>query len=404
MNITSLPSVTTAAQGQSSADRHSPSKTLPGSGVLSGISSAPDPKQSALELVEHTLARAYEKLGLRIDKAGASYSHVEPLTAEKVADNILGFISRRLHMDLADGATPEQLQSRLDAGLSGFKKGFAEASEKLQALSMLSPEIKQDIGKIYDLVTQGIDQLQQQFISGKASMPLAPEPSAIGSVQRAAAMSGSYQSASTRSFSFELMTGEGDRVTITAAASLSYAAHYTVAGQGKNNLTASQVASANSRMDWAVEGDLNKQELNSINQLLGQINQLAGEFFNGNLDEAFNQALALGYDKQQIASFSLSLTQVEVQKVSTVYQTFNDTPLDSINLAEKLLPLGYFIKHLLDAVEQLEGFPEAKSILPDVAEKMIDAEQQSVDQQSANQPATRFRLFVEQILNSMIKV
>ena len=32
-------------------------------------------------------------------------------------------------MDVAEGATREQLESRLEAGLAGFKKGFAEASE-----------------------------------------------------------------------------------------------------------------------------------------------------------------------------------------------------------------------------------------------------------------------------------
>lgn len=395
MNISSLPTITSLAQGQSSADRQGSAKTLPGAGASpSATSRAPDPRQSALELVEQTLARAYEKLGLRQEKAGSSYKPFEPLTAEKVADNILGFISRRLHMDLADGATPEQLQSRLDAGLSGFKKGFAEASERLQALSMLSPEIKQDIGRTYDLVIRGIEQLQQQFVPGNTPEPPAPEPTSTESSQRIAAISGSYQYGISNSFSFELMTGEGDRVTITAAANQSYAANYTTAGQGYGSYATASASTSN--MNWVVEGDLNEQELNSINKLLGQINQLAGEFFNGNLDVAFNQALALGYDEQQIANFSLSLTQVEVQKVSTVYQTFNGNPIGNLNLAEKLLPLGHFIKHLLDAVEQLKDFPEAKNIVTNVAEKMIDDEQQSADQ-----PATRFQLFVEQLLNHM---
>lgn len=391
MNIPSLPTISSLAQGQSSTDRQAPAKSQLSPGAATGLASrAPNPRQSALELVEQTLARAYEKLGLRHEKAGSSYTPFEPLTAEKVADNILGFISRRLHMDVAEGATPEQLQSRLDAGLAGFKKGFAEASEKLQALSMLSPEIKQDIGRTYDLVIQGIKQLQQQFIPADNHVP--PAPSSTESSQRISAISGSYAYGISKSFSFELMTGEGDRVTIAAAASHNYAANYTMEGHGHGSYAAASTSSVN----WVVEGDLNEQELDSINKLLGQINQLAGEFYNGNLDAAFNQALALGYDEQQIATFSLNLTQVEVQKVSTVYQTFNGDPINDLNLAEKLLPVGHFIKHLLDAVEQMNDFPEAKNIVKNVTEKMIDDKQQLTDQ-----PATRFQLFVEQILNRM---
>src|SRR5690606_29478577 len=111
--------------------------------LIAGRHGVPSPvaeaSQKALRLVERTLAEAYEKMGLRIDKTKESTPGAGPLTAEKVARNILGFIERRLQMDIAEGATPEQLQSRLDAGLAGFKKGFAEASEKLKALSMLSP-------------------------------------------------------------------------------------------------------------------------------------------------------------------------------------------------------------------------------------------------------------------------
>src|SRR6187431_1466302 len=130
----------------------------------SDSSSMEDRRQTALQIVNRTLTLAYEKISSRGQAASAEYETFEPLTAEKVAGNILGFIERRLQMDVAEGATQEELQARLEAGLSGFKKGFAEASEKLEALSLLNPEIKADIGKTYDLVLEGIDDLRSKFI------------------------------------------------------------------------------------------------------------------------------------------------------------------------------------------------------------------------------------------------
>ena len=41
-----------------------------------------------------------------------------------MANNILGFIEQRLQKDLAGGASPEELEARLNEGLEGFKKGF----------------------------------------------------------------------------------------------------------------------------------------------------------------------------------------------------------------------------------------------------------------------------------------
>src|SRR5690606_36648763 len=97
-------------------------------------------------------------------KGASRYAGFEPLSAEKVAGNILGFIERRLLLDAQEGATPEQLQSRLEAGLSRFKQGFAEAREKLEALNLLSEGVAADIGRTYDLVLEGIDALRARFL------------------------------------------------------------------------------------------------------------------------------------------------------------------------------------------------------------------------------------------------
>ncbi|WP_111641946.1 DUF5610 domain-containing protein [Marinimicrobium alkaliphilum] len=123
-------------------------------------------RQEALSVVDQTLAKAYERIAGRgmNDEAMAAFKQFEPLTAEKVANNILGFIERRLQMDAADGATPEQLEARLEAGLKGFEQGFAEAAAKLEALSMLNPEIQADIDNTYERVIEGIEDLRLKFL------------------------------------------------------------------------------------------------------------------------------------------------------------------------------------------------------------------------------------------------
>ncbi|MDQ2076370.1 DUF5610 domain-containing protein [Marinimicrobium sp. ABcell2] len=124
-------------------------------------------RQNALKLVEQTLAIGYEKLAARQKSAVEGFKAFEPLTAEKVASNILGFIEQRLLKDAAEGATQEELKLRLEQGLAGFEKGFAQAREQLEALSMLSPEVSEDIGRTRELVLEGIDQLRLRLLEDR---------------------------------------------------------------------------------------------------------------------------------------------------------------------------------------------------------------------------------------------
>lgn len=403
--------ITTGVQGESTKLASTPaaeSKSL----------SLEENRQSALQVVNRTLTMAYEKLASRGQSASAEYETFEPLTAEKVANNILGFIERRLQLDAADGATQEELQARLEAGLSGFKKGFAEASEKLEALSLLSPEIEADIGKTYDLVLEGVDELRAKFIKTTEAPPAeqaSPKPAAAtdevvksaGTAKPALALEvpdfipaagsylgyANYEYGRAREFSFELTTKDGDKVTIRAASSEGFAVE-----AGRNGSVSALNASYSSSESFSlsIEGDLSEEELVAINDLLGKVNDLAGQFFAGNLDGAFEQAMNMGYDSNQIGSFALNLAQAEIQQVTKAYQAFepardNEAGSGSGMLGEQLLPLGNFIRDLLDSLDRSSIFAEPQSLLKNMAEKITGQEEQDQAQ------GQRFRNFIDEI-------
>ncbi|HEY0891510.1 MAG TPA: DUF5610 domain-containing protein, partial [Cellvibrio sp.] len=279
----------------------------------SDSSSLYDKRQTALQIVNRTLTMVYEKISSRGQAASAEYETFEPLTAEKVANNILGFIERRLQLDVADGASQEELQARLDAGLAGFKKGFAEASEKLEALSLLSPEITADIGKTYDLVLEGVDELRSKFIQSTEADVAEPKSNQPADVLKTAEPKksptkldvpeflpatssylgyGNYEYGRAREFSFELTTKEGDKVTIKATSSEGLAVEAGRAGRGNNSVSALNASYSSSQsFSLSIEGELSEDELGAINDLLGRVNDLASEFFEGDLDVAFDQAM-----------------------------------------------------------------------------------------------------------------
>lgn len=394
----------------------------------SDSSSLQDKRQTALQIVNRTLTMAYEKISSRGQAASAEYETFEPLTAEKVANNILGFIERRLQLDVAEGATQEELQARLEAGLAGFKKGFAEASEKLEALSLLSPEIKEDIGQTYDLVLEGIDGLRAKFIQATetetepaSNQPVSNQPAEViktAEPKKAAGKLdvpdfipasssyigyGNYEYGRAREFSFELTTKEGDKVTIKASSSEGLAVEAGRAGRGNNSVSALNASySSSESFSLSIEGELNEDELSAINDLLGRVNDLASQFFEGDLDVAFEQAMNMGYDAEQIGSFSLNLAQAEIQQVTQAYQTFEPSRSfgnydNATMLADQLLPLGNFIKDLLASLDRAAQFNEPQTLLSNMAEKVTG--ETEVDQQQGK----RFRDFMEEIFALELK-
>ena len=306
-----------------------------------------------------------------------------PLTAEQAAGNILGFIQRQIERDIANGATDAELQSRLEAGLSGFKKGFNEARERLAALSLLDSHVSASIGKTYDLVTGGIDQLAQHHL-GRSLSDIAP-PKALQPAVNTAPSWSRYEYASMQSFHFELLTKEGDKVSIQA-----YANHGETQFWRDEDGNRSNASSANLRYNLNITGDLSDAEKASIDELLQQINALADNFFRGDIDSAFEAALQLGYDHAQIESFAFNLIRLDVQRANSAYS--NDAAPN--DLQHRLQPLGQFIKDTHEALNKASEFAEPYVLLRSIVEGLYaDAEA------PGNRDGKRFSDFLSELLS-----
>jgi len=329
------------------------------------LESAMSELQTPQDVIQKALNRAYAQISAGFDSAGINTpaaAEFEPLSAEQAAGNILGFIERRLAMDVAEGASQEQLASRLDAGLEGFKKGFAEAEEQLEALGMLNEHVAQDIGRTFDLVTNGIDLLRERFLTDQA--PALPEEEAP--VYDAGSLMGSstaYDFAQKNTFSFSLTTADGDKVNITASAAEAYSAQRSNDESGRRQ---SISFSNNQQFSLSVEGELDEDELEAINDLLGQVNDLASDFFSGDYDQAFKEALDIGYDASEITGFALRLTHTEVQRFSEAYTADRNSGNSANTFAERMEPIGRFAQQFLAALESSSALGQPSSFVSDL--------------------------------------
>lgn len=259
-----------------------------------------------------TLAnRLAEKLGV---PAGSLSGTRDDYTPEKVAGRILGFIEQRLQSEAAAGADPAKLDKLLSLARDGVEKGFAEARKILDGMGVLKGQVASDIDDTYKRIQDGFGDLDKRF--GSAA------PGASGQV----AMAGYSErfSALAETFDLSVTTRDGDRLRISVAqASASWSqSSFAASSDGKSTSVVGSSQSGSMRIGgWQVdvEGELDDDEIKALEKLFSQVQDLSDKFYAGDLAGAFDRAMALDMDGEQLASMSLRLTQTTVRQATDAY-------------------------------------------------------------------------------------
>jgi hypothetical protein len=313
--------------------------------------------------------------------------------ASLAANNILGFIGKRLELDKASGATDEELESRLAAGLAGFEKGYKEANQILKDMGMLNEEVEADIMLTNDKVRSGLNDIRESILpatvnvdnedsteaSNQAAQSMASSASSIVSnfseslssfasadvgsrADNVNPIYSSIASSQSRTFQFELVTQDGDKVTIDASA-------FQKAYLEQGPEAFSSGVSSGSDFGFKIEGELDKDEVAAIAELLKDVNALASDFYSGDMSKALDKAMNLGFDSSEIGGFALNLSQVTQVKAMQAYQP-NEQILKPDVLAE-LRPLGKFASQLSQMLTRADDqFSHPRQLLSDLFQQI----------------------------------
>ncbi|MCR4509821.1 DUF5610 domain-containing protein [Pseudomonas sp. 32.2.56] len=289
-----------------------PLASLLSSPSRSAAATAQPPVRNPAADAQATLAnRLAERLGL---EPGALAGKANDYTPEKVAGRILGFIEQRLQSEQAAGADPSKLQGLLDQARSGVEKGFAEARKILDGMGVLQGKVASDIDDTYQKIQDGFSALDKRFNPSS--------PASTGNV--AVAAYSERFAAKAETFEMQVTTRDGDRLRISIAqASANWSR--SAAAASSDDKTSSLVASSQSGSlqigAWqvSVEGELDDEERGALEKLFSQVQDLSNKFYAGDLSGAFDRAMALEMDGEQLASMSLRLTQTTVRQATDAY-------------------------------------------------------------------------------------
>ncbi|OUR65196.1 hypothetical protein A9Q73_08490 [Bermanella sp. 47_1433_sub80_T6] len=287
--------------------------------------------------------------------------------ADAVMDTVLKHVNKRIEHAAANGASDEELEGMLNAARSGVETGFAQAREQIESVGKLSDELGEKIDLAEEGIYQGIDKLEEALF---APLDSAEEDNVPASATNALQYEQSYQR-QKNSFSFDLVTQEGDKVTISAVSDYELYEQSLNLENEQGSVNAYGFSeNASSGYAFSVQGDLNEAEMTAIQDLLGQVNNLADEFYDGDLATAFDMALELDSDGEQIAQFSLNMQQQQV----SAYQFTGARDYGNQDALPRGLmqPLGQFASGLQQARETADQFQQPKQLLQELFKQMDD--------------------------------
>lgn len=257
---------------------------------------------------------------------------------EEVAKNVLSFVKGAILGAQADGADEGSLANMLEQARKGIKQGLGEAIEELKDSDLFSDDIEKGVEKSRELIFDGLDEFEESLFNP------------VSEQSKSTSFNAQNYYKLENGASYEIKTAEGDVIKLTYNSQYQSSEQFSYNKDGNDeSFSYSSSQSSSQAYSFSVEGDLNEDEVAAINELMSDLQEVSNEFFNGSLDEAFEQAKNLNLDSPQLVAMSMNLQQTEVRASVREYQTTQP----GREIAKQFEPINEGLKESYDKAKPL---------------------------------------------------
>lgn len=359
---------------------------------------------------------------------------------EEVTKNVLNFVTGAITNAQNKGADEEELNSLFDQALSGVLKGVELAEQDLAGF--MNDDIAEGISQSKDLIQQGIEKLRDKVFGNDTESSDVEKSDVLVSTD--------ISNVKIQQGELYIRTKDGDQVRLTfddieqldisqkeviEKAQDDSAEITPIAPQPTSELESETseddlgnlvveddlVANVNeseesvaavqqnvvyfqeSSFSFAVKGELDEAELEAIGSLVADTYELAEEFFNGDIETAFNQALELGFDEQELTGFALQLTKVENTQVIKTYETvsrYDDENTES-EPAKAVSPVADYLDKLLNVLDGSRAQFDSSESYENVVNELINRLGSEVATPDLISAINRFNEFNQRLVNNL---
>ena len=313
--------------------------------VAFGVTSSSTQKTS--ELLENELARGLPGFKPLTHARAADFS------PPAVADRILGFVETSIQQR---AGSEIEAQSMLQEAREGIAQGFAEAREILGAMSQMTDKIETQVNETEELIFKGLDDFHRAPLDTPSQQKVGQLIQIGQLISESASQSSQFKQSSQASI--EIVTQEGDKVEVSYSAFIQAASNKSYSQNQQGFSTSAEFSSSSEvAFQFNVQGDLDADEQQAINKLLNEVGDLAGQFFNGDVQAAFNASMELGFDSSELKSFALDLQQSSTVAVVQTYQRTEQINKPVASLVD-LKPVNHGPGPAINMLAQLEQLME----------------------------------------------
>ena len=355
---------------------------------------------------------------------------------EAVAERIADTVEARIQSERENGASEEELHSLYEQANAGVEQGLREAKQIISSTGFFEGEVKDtyietalaiddelraletslfssneghEINAPVESVSQASDnpknspEAQQESITEPRVVTTSADDTQVASAQkpldldrtfsaldegraRSAPQSNALFFRQENTLEMEVLTQDGDRVTINIAAGEAF--DYSAASRHSpgQTLTTSNLLQGNYHdLSFSVHGELDNGELEALTELFSEINEIAHSFYGGDTGLAFEQAFSMGYEASELASFTINMAHTEVSSFTETYRNVQalDQYAKGNPLQSMMDQLSEFSAEVIAAQERLLETPHApqnyQSLFADMLSQLLPVEETSTD-------------------------
>ncbi|QJR81626.1 DUF5610 domain-containing protein [Alteromonas pelagimontana] len=302
---------------------------------------------------------------------------------EKVARNVMQFVGGVIQGATKGGADQNKLIDLFAQAREGVAKGIAMAEKDIGGF--MNEDISKGINSSRTLIEERLNGLEKRLLGTGDAEQIDKVTSGL-----------SVNASDAKDGNLTIRTKDGDEVKLSfenlREFQLSQQSTIGLAPeiiQNEGAAASQQVASASESLtaqyferngiSFSLKGELDEGELTAIADLVESANDLADTFFAGEMDKAFEQALSLGFDDQELTGYALQLNRTQKAEFVQAYESIRhyreDRP-DANKHGDAASPIAQYLDKMMDVMnqsgEQLESGEDYSELLNSLINRMED--------------------------------
>jgi len=279
------------------------------------------------------------------DSVASEYGFDSEPSPIAVINHILN-AARRVLESLEVASSDETETAPIEEVQNQVAASFANVEETLETLSALTEQVRSELQTIQEAVST---QLHQPLFEGSKSESVAM---------------GAYEAFSAASrTSIEIMTQDGDMVTIDLARRTHIDSTYTSQYDGSGRQAGFEMGILKDQeLHIRVQGDLDEEELKAIEEVVQNINRLTHDYALNGIEQGLDLSAQLEMNADQLAQVSFEHQTTAQYRAVSMYESMQNAvqeePVSSETNArpqELLAVLSEFVQKVRTVIEDMKA-------------------------------------------------